>query len=191
MHPRKVIRETVKQRLTGEAPNFATAAEDRVFSSMTPIANIEATLKDEGPLIMVYLRGDTKIEHPNMGADGGLWRTSELVIEALTVGGIQPGGQHDIDDRLDDLAETIEGLVEGLEIPNMLGTEIRLQESQIDVTDVGERILGGVFLTYEVKYWSRYRPDTSPGFIADEVDIDGRSRDFLNGVGHGVEVISV
>jgi len=161
MHPRKVIRDAVKARLIGAAPDFATPAQERVYSSMTPIANLEAVLADEGPLIALYLRQEDKIEYPTMGADAALWRTAELVVEYLSVSGIAAGGQYDIDDRLDDAAETIEGLIETLEIPNMLGTEIRLKESTIDVTDAGERILGGIFLVWDVKYWTHYRPDTS------------------------------
>lgn len=145
-HPRKIIRAAVKARLLN-----TTVAEDRVFATMTPIANIETVLSDEGPLIMVYVRGESKVEYPNQG-EGGCWRTLELAIEGLSVGA-------EVDDLLDGMAEQIEARMDSFVVTDFPSGDFKLTETQIDVTDAFERVLGGIFLTYEFRYWSAYRPD--------------------------------
>lgn len=155
-HPRKIIREAVKGRLigltAGDPPTYATLAEDRVFATMTPIASIENVLQEEGPMIMAYIRGEAKVEYPNQGA-GGVWRTLELAIEGLVV------GTTDVDDKVDDLAEQIEGRLDAFTVPDFPSGTFHLTETQIDVTDAFGRILGGVSMTYEFRYWSLHRPD--------------------------------
>lgn len=156
MHPRRAIRGLIKDRLlSGD-----TLAQDRVFATMTPKFNIEAVLSDEGPVIMAYVRGESikPEDYPASGFNGGVRRTLDVAIEALVVG-------EDADDKADDMAEKIEALFEAWIIPGFPSAEMRLTETQIDVTDGLERTLGGVFMTYEVKYWTAFRPDTDEEWV--------------------------
>lgn len=183
-HPRKIIRASVKSRLLGAAPSYATLAEDRVFDTMKPIASIDR-LVEEGPIIMVYVRGEDKIEYPSTGYDGGTRRTLEIIVEALTVAS---QGQS-VDDRLDDLAEQIEALLEDHKVTEFPSGDFKLQETQIDVTDTQDTVLGGVFMTYEFRYFTGYRRDTSPGFLPDEARSDGQGRPAPPYSLHGIEVV--
>jgi hypothetical protein len=167
-HPRKLIRAAIKDRLTGVEPDYPTAAQDRVFDTMTPPVNLES-LVDEGPVIMAYTRNE-EIRHEDYPAsrlDGAVRRRLDLHIEALTVGA-------NVDDALDDLAEQIEALLENWEPEGFKSARIELKESEINVTDVGDRIFGGLFMTYEIAYWTKYREDTDPGFLADDVSVVAR-----------------
>ena len=162
-HPRTVIRAAVKARLLN-----ATVAEDRVFATMMPVANIDTVLNDEGPLIMVYVRGDTKIEYPSGGVDGGKWVTSEIMLEALAAGA-------DAEDSVDSMAEVIEPIMEGFTVTEYPSGDFKMTEAQIDVTDAFERILAGLFMTWEIRYFVPYRPDDgSNDFLpTDDPTLDG------------------
>lgn len=163
MHPRRQIREAVVQRLIGTAPDYNTAGQDRVFSGMTPPVNIES-LMEEGPVIMAYCRNE-EIRHedyPTARLDGAVRRRLDLQIEALSVGS-------SLDDKLDDLAEQIEALLEDWTPAGFESARIELKDSEINVSNVGESIFGGIFLTYEIAYWTHYRPDTEDDFLPDDV----------------------
>jgi hypothetical protein len=92
---------------------------------------------------------------PKSGFDSGVHRTLELAIE------ITAAGAWTVDDKLDDLADAVEALLEDFEIPGLPAAEIRLHETQIDSTDEFDAPLGGALLTYEIRYWRPYRTDTS------------------------------
>jgi hypothetical protein len=180
-HPRKLIREAIRTRLLGQ-----TLAEDRVYTTMTPIASIEKVLDEEGPLIMAYARGESKPEYQNGGFDTSARHTLEIAIEALCIARI---GQN-ADDIVDDMAEQIEALMDGLTVPEFPSGDFILTETQIDVTDAHESILAGVFLTYEFRYYADFRKDTSDGFVAEDAFADGGSGLGAGTPGlHGVEVV--
>jgi hypothetical protein len=183
MHPRKLIRQAFKARAIGDPGEHPTSAEDRVFASMSPPSNLEAMVQ-EGAVICIYT-GSEQInpeDYPVSGTDGSVRRTLTVSIECLVAGA-------DADDKADDLAEVVEALFENWEVPGLGATEIRLIESQIDVTDGFEIELGGVLLTYEVKYWSSWRKDDgSSDFLADDALINGGASEAhpgpaLNAVG--------
>ena len=153
MHPRRAIREAFKERLLG-----ATVAEDRVFATMTPPLEVESMLHEEGPAIMVYARQEAKPDLPVTRIDGGQKRTLTIEIEAVLV------GASDLDDRLDDMAEAIENLLENWEVPGFPAAEVELGETHIYATDSKERYLGGIFMVYEVRYWKSYRAEVEIDF---------------------------
>lgn len=157
MHPRKVIREAFKTRLMN-----ATAAEDRVFATMTPPIEVEATLNNEGPVIMCFAREESRPELPPTRLDGGQKRTLTIEVQALVTGAVN------LDDKLDELAEEIEALFEDWDIPAFPAAEIALTETHISTTDGKERFLGGIFMDYEVVYWSPYRPRTDQTYEIDD-----------------------
>jgi hypothetical protein len=67
-----------------------------------------------------------------------------------------------VDDKLDDLTDEIELLLEGFEVPGLPSAELRLTSTEIDSTDEFEQPLGGALMLYEITYWRPYRTDTSP-----------------------------
>jgi len=166
MHPRKAIRAAFKARLLN-----ATAAEDRVFATMTPPLEVESMLHDEGPAIMVYARQEAKPELPVTRNDGGQKRTLTIEIEAVLV------GASDLDDKLDDMAEAIENLFENWEIPGFPAAEIELGETHIYATDSKERYLGGIFMVYEVRYWKAYRAEADDPFSPECVFVIANGED--------------
>lgn len=156
MHPRRAIRDAIKARILGGE----TMAGDRVFATMTPPIALETVLEEEGPVIMAYIRRDriADDDRPATG-NGGERRTLELEIEGIVVGA-------DTDSKCDDLAEEIEALLEDWLIPGFPAAEMRLTDSEIAVTDAQDRISGGVFMTYEIKYWKPFRAAPSDDFVA-------------------------
>lgn len=161
MHPRRFLREAFKERAMN-----ATAAEDRVFTGMSPPANLES-LVEEGPVMCIYA-GHEEIkadDYPKSGFDGAVRRTLTMSIEAVAAG-------VDAEDKADDLAEEIEALFEDWDVPGMPATEIRLMETEINITDGLEVIFGGALLTFEVAYWRSYRADESDDFLADDALIE-------------------
>lgn len=153
MHPRRAIREAFKTRLLN-----ATAAEDRVFATMTPPLEVETMLHEEGPAIMVYARQEAKPELPVTRNEGGQRRTLTIEIEAVLV------GASDLDNKLDDMAEAIENLFENWSVPGFPAAEVELGETHIYATDSKERYLGGIFMVYEVRYWKVYREEVEVDF---------------------------
>lgn len=150
-HPRKIIRQAVAKHIRdGE-----TLAAERVWASREPPVNVETVLMDQGPVILVYTRKDIikPEDYPVDGQDGAVRRTLELAVEITAV------GADVVDDKLDDLAEQVEELLEAFEVPSMPATEIRLESSEIETSTEFEQPLGGAFMLYEVKYWKAYRPD--------------------------------
>lgn len=166
-HPRKQIRAAVKALLLGTEGNRPTACEDRVFDTMTPPVELDS-LVTEGPVLLAYTRNE-EIRHedyPAAGIDGALRRRLDLQIEVLATGAM-------VDDTLDDIAAQIEALLEDWTPPNFQNARIELKDTDINVTDLGERVLGGLFLTYEIAYYTPYRVDDD-GWTPDAVHVVSR-----------------
>lgn len=171
MHPRKAIRQAFQTRLlgavtVGPTTTYATSSEDRVFSTMTPPIEIESTLANEGPVTMVYVRHQERREedYPKSREDGAVKNRLEVSIEVLAVGA-------NVDDTLDDQAELIEALLEDWEIPGFPSADALLIDAQIDVSNAQDRIVGGLFMTYHVNFWTPYRTDTSAAFLPTDVSV--------------------
>lgn len=160
MHQRRIIRNGFADRILAAE----TGAEDRVFAAREAPADVEELIK-EGPIVLVYTRRDTvkRDDYPASGFDSGVKRTLEVAVE------ITAAGSWTVDDKLDDLAETIEALFENWEPDGLPATEIRLVSTEIDSTDEFQQPLGGALLLFEADYWRAYRTDTSETFFPDEV----------------------
>lgn len=156
MHQRRIIREAVADFLLDKVD----ALGDRVFRSREAPANVESIL-EEGAMANVYARRDTiKPEnYPKSGMDGGVKRTLELAIEVTAT------GSWVVDDKLDDITDEIEALLEPFEVPGLPAAEIRLTSTEIDSTDEFEVPLGGALMLYEIDYWRPYRTDDSEEFL--------------------------
>lgn len=170
MHQRRIIRDEVARFLTDKVE----ALGDRVFASREAPGNVMSLL-EEGPMANVYSRRDhiKPEDYPTSGFDGGVRRTLELAIE------ITATGSWTVDEKLDDIADEIESLLEGFEVPGLPATELRLQSTEIDSTDEFEVPLGGALLVYEARYWRPYRTDKSeasfPGTVS-AIGPDGTPR---------------
>jgi hypothetical protein len=156
-HPRKVIRAAARDAILGGN----TAAGDRVWAGQEPPVDVKALLIDEGAVVLVYTRHDRlEGEYPPTGS-GYVRRKCDLMIECLAA------GNHGVEDKLDDLAEEIEPILNGLAVPGQPATEIRHMETNVEASDIGEQTVGGAFLLFEACYWALWRqdPDEQPDFL--------------------------
>lgn len=172
MHQRRIIREAVGDHLAAKAPAFGGTPEapgnSRVFKSREAPGNV-ISLLEEGPIANVYSRRDhiKPEDYPASGFDGGVRRTLELAVE------ITAAGSWTVDEKLDDLADQIESLLENFEVPGLPATEVRLLSTEIDSTDEFDTPLGGALLVFEARYWRPYRVDTSDEDKICEVFVNG------------------
>lgn len=148
MHQRRIIRNGVADMLR----DAGTAAEDRVFAGREAPAAVESLL-EEGPIVLVYARTDRvkREDYPASGIDGGVKRTLEIAVE------VTAAGAWTVDDKLDDLAEQIETLLESWEPEGLPATEIRLVSTEVDSSDEFEQPIGGALILFEADYWRPYR----------------------------------
>lgn len=163
-HPRRIIRDSIAAHLL--AGN--TAAATRVWASREPPVKVETVLIDQGPVILVYTRSDTvrPEDYPPAGA-GKVRRTLEIAVEITAVGGDV------VDDKLDELTEQVEALMDGFEVPGQPATEIRLQSTEIDTSDEFEMPLGGALMIYEAKYWKDWRVEPEDEWFPTTVIANG------------------
>lgn len=159
MHPRRHIRDSIADRLRTGQP---TAAGNRVWASREAPVKVETVLMEQGPIILVYTRSDMikDDDYPVSGIEGGVRRTLEIAVEITAVGASV------VDDKLDDLTEEVEALLDAFDIPGLDATELCLKSTEIDTSDEFEQPLGGALMLYEAKYWKPYR--TGPHDSEDE-----------------------
>lgn len=137
-HPRKVIRHAVVTLLTG-----ATAAGTRVHS--TRIEPIKKTLL---PAIAVYALG----EPVRPDSDGTAPREITRDVKVEIAGWVAHSDALSVDDAMDDLAEQIEA---AMDVDPYLGGaagDSILENTEMEVANDGERLIGIVALTYSVTY---------------------------------------
>jgi hypothetical protein len=161
LHPRKIIRLAVVAALKAAE----TAAQDRVWAGETPPVEVREVLIKEGPVMLVYTRRDrASAGYPATGI-GAQKRECDLIVEILAAGGSA------VDDKLDDLAEVVEPIVDGFEVPGLPATEIRLEETNVETTDQFEKPVGGAYLLYTACYWRAGRVDPDEGDMACPTDV--------------------
>ena len=77
---------------------------------------------------------------------GNLFRDLEISIEAVDI------GKDDLDNKLDAMAETIERLFDGWEMPNRKNAVLRFKSTETDMNIVGNNIYGAIKLTCTLTY---------------------------------------
>lgn len=159
-HERTLIRAAVKDAIIAAD----TAASDRVWASREPPVNVETILMDEGPVILVYVRRDRTAEdgHPSTG-EGAVRRILDLHVE-VTVAGVDV-----LDDKLDDIVDLVEPIIDRLEIPDLPSAEIRHVETNIDTSQEFEQPIGGALITYSVAYYRTWRVDDEDDWFPHDV----------------------
>lgn len=133
-HPRQTIRECIAERLREHFNN--------VF-----ITRAKALFEQDLPAILIYTNNETiKEERWDTDGFGCLFRELELCIEAVDT------GKDDLENKLDDTAAIIEGLLNGWEIPNRKSAIMRFKNTDFDMNIDGNKIYGAIKLTYTLTY---------------------------------------
>lgn len=163
-HPRRIIRQSVAAAII--AAN--TALADRVWASREAPVAVEPVLIEQGAVCLIYTRKDRSPEkdgHSVMG-EGWVKRECDLFVE------ITAAGAFIVDDKLDDLAEVVEGIMDDFAVPGLPAVEIRHVETEIDTTDVFEQPIGGALLQYTATYYREWRaPPVSEWPFPPSVDV--------------------
>ncbi len=136
-HPRKVIRQAVRQALE----DAATAAATRVYA--TRVLSLRTS---ELPAIAVYT--DDESSDDEESAPRELTRTLTLLVEGFV------NAASDADDAMDDLAEEIETAMHADPVFGGVCGDSVLIGTQLDVDKVSDRLIGMVSMSYEVTYYS-------------------------------------
>ncbi len=159
-HERTLIRAAVKDAIA----SAGTAAGNRVWASREPPVNVETILVDEGPVILIYVRRDRTADggHPASG-EGAVRRVADLYVEVTVAGGDV------LDDKLDDIVDLVEPIVDQLEIPDLPSAEIRHVETNIDTSQEFEQPIGGALITYSVAYYRAWRGDEGEDWFPHDV----------------------
>lgn len=133
-HKRQDIREQVATTLRTEFANVYTSRAKVLF-------------EQDMPAVLVYTTTET-IQKERWDTDGFgiLFRDLEIAIEAVDI------GKDDLDDKLDAMAETIEGLLDGWEMPNMKNAILRFKSTETDMSIDGNKIYGAIKLTFTITY---------------------------------------
>ncbi|MEQ5770008.1 hypothetical protein NFH98_20770 [Halomonas sp. H33-56] len=144
-HPRKLIRDKIVERLTGN-----TDAGLRVYGSrVLPYWNGRQGLEAAMPAILVYtLREPVEIFSQ---APREYRRTVQVAVQAMVMG-------EDVDDPLDDLARQIELCLFDDDTLDGTAAELVLLETEIVFTDEGEREMGAARLAWEATYYDEIEP---------------------------------
>lgn len=133
-HKRQDIREQVATTLRTEFANVYTSRAKVLF-------------EQDMPAVLVYTTTETiQKERWNTDGFGNLFRDLEIAIEAVDI------GKDDLDDKLDAMAETIEGLLDGWEMPNMKNAILRFKSTETDMSIDGNKIYGAIKLTFTITY---------------------------------------
>jgi hypothetical protein len=179
-HPRRVIRDAIADAIL----NGGTNAEGRVWASREPPVKVESVLIEQGPVVLVYTCRDfvQPEDYPVAGA-GRTRRTVEIAIE------ITAAGNDVVEDKLDDLAEQVEAIIDVVQIPDQAATEIRYVSTDTDISTEFEMPLGGALIKVEAKYWKNWRVQDEPEWSACGGSV--YSVPFMNGAQVGpVELVS-
>ncbi len=133
-HARQDIREQIATQLRTEFAN--------VFTSRTKVL-----FEQDMPAILVYTTNET-IQRGRWDTDGfgNLFRELNIAIEAVDT------GKDDLDDKFDTMAETIEQLLDGWEMPNRQNAVLRFKSTETDMNTDGNKIYGAIRLNFTITY---------------------------------------
>jgi hypothetical protein len=135
MHQRQAIRHAAKLALLGQ-----TAAGERVYTTRTqPFDPVD------GPGLMIYTVDETS-EHDSLGPRRGLMRVLQLAIEVVAAVNAT------LDDALDDMAVEIERALAGNNTLSGACKDLELTRTQVALRKDGDKLTGGIVLTFGVVY---------------------------------------
>lgn len=136
-HPRIDIRNAVAQRLK---ENFAN-----VYTSRT-----KPLFDQDLPALLIYTGNETiKEERWDTDGHGDLTRELEIMVEGVDT------GKDDLDDKLDTIAEQIETLLDGWDIPNRKNAVLRFKATETDFSIDGNKTYGAIRLGYTLTYMTQ------------------------------------
>ena len=135
-HPRNNIRTAVAEHLKQTFANVYTSRSKPLFDQ-------------DLPAVLVYTGNETiREERWGMDGFGHLTRELELFVEAVDT------GKDDLDDKLDTMAEQIENLLDGWDVPGRKNAVLKFKTTETDMSIDGAKIYGAVRLGYTLTYYT-------------------------------------
>ena len=136
-HPRINIRTAVAEHLKQTFANTYTSRSKPLFDQ-------------DLPAVLVYTGTETiKEERWDTDGHGDLIRELELFVEAVDT------GKDDLDDKLDTMAEQIENMLDGWNVPKMRNAVLRFKTTETDMSIDGAKIYGAIRLGFTLTYMTK------------------------------------
>lgn len=136
-HPRINIRAAVAEHLKQTFANTYTSRSKPLFDQ-------------DLPAVLVYTGNETiKEERWDTDGHGDLIRELELFVEAVDT------GKDNLDDKLDTMAEQIENMLDGWDVPNHKNIILRFRSTETDMSIDGNKIYGAIRLGYTLTYMTK------------------------------------
>lgn len=176
MHPRRIIRAKAVELLKGSDGDHPTAAEDRVHPART-VPLFPAGM----PAILVYTGSETIDRDVALNVPGARRRLLELTVEIYAAKVPAEGGQAtpEPEDTIDDVAASVEAVLDASETLDLLVESCTLRDTAIDGASDGEIDVFAASMIYDVVYYTvpdmddpaapptivkvGFEPDTGPG----------------------------
>ena len=142
-HPRTLIREAVKARLSADLPKV----DPRMTPARISIQRSTPLFAGKLPAILIYTRDERIEDQPN--ADPGLrYRKLELSLEIIASGEAAA-------EEADTLAQAVEAMLDADETLGMMVEGTRLTRTEVDQGGEGDTPVLAVRLTFEISYWTQ------------------------------------
>lgn len=150
-HPRTLIREAVKDRLSANLQKV----DPRITPARISIHRSTPVFAGKLPAILIYTRDERIEDQPN--ADPGLrYRKLELSVEIIT------SGEAAAEDA-DTLAQAVEAILDADETLGLMVEGTRLTRTEVDQGGEGDTPVQAVRMTFEVSYWTQ--PSDTDGVL--------------------------
>ena len=142
-HPRTLIREAVKARLSANLPKV----DPRMIPARISIHRSTPIFAGKLPAILIYTRDERIEDQPN--ADPGLrYRKLELSVEIIA------SGEAAAEDA-DTLALAVEAILDADETLGLMVEGTRLTRTEVDQGGEGDTPVLAVRLMFEISYWTQ------------------------------------
>ena len=150
-HPRTLIREAVKARLSANLPKV----DPRITPARISIQRSTPLFAGKLPAILIYTRDERIEDQPN--SDPGLrHRKLELSVEIIA------SGEAAAEDA-DTLAQAVEAILDADETLGRMVEGTRLTRTEVDQGGEGDTPVLAVRLTFEISYWTQ--PSDTDGVL--------------------------
>ena len=150
-HPRTLIREAVKARLSANLPKV----DPRITPARISIQRSTPLFAGKLPAILIYTRDERIEDQPN--ADPGLrYRKLELSVEIIASGEAAA-------EEADTLAQAVEATLDADETLGLMVEGTRLTRTEVDQGGEGDTPVLGVRLMFEISYWTQ--PSETEGML--------------------------